>query len=308
MVCYTPLTAYRAKEVGSSGKRGITFDRNSAFSGLPMKLPCGQCTGCRLDHSFQWGMRCVHESKMHTDNCFLTLTYDDATLPEGGTLVRRDPQLFLKRLRKRFGHGIRFYGCGEYGDTTRRPHYHFVLFGHDFADKSFYKTTRSGFKLYTSDICRELWPFGHNVIGDVCFDTAAYVARYVVKKVTGDMAGSHYQVVDADGVVTDLLPEFPMMSRRPGIGLSYFEKFSKEVYAADSVVINGYERKPPRYYDGKFEIVDSKRLDKLKRKRLRRAYRLARADSKFETKRGYKRSSVREAVAIAKLSINRREL
>lgn len=173
MACFRPLTAFYSKEVGASGKRGITFNRNASFSGVPISVACGQCVGCRLEYSRQWAMRCVHESKMYDCNEFVTLTYDDKHMPPDGGLVRRDPQLFMKRLRKLKGNGIRFYGCGEYGDTTLRPHYHFLLFNCHFGDKKFFKKAVSGERLYTSDELYELWPYGMNVIGSVTFDSAA---------------------------------------------------------------------------------------------------------------------------------------
>lgn len=301
MPCYAPLTAFRSKEFGPTGKRGITFDRNASFSGLAMQLPCGQCIGCRLEKSRQWAVRCMHEKQLHEDNCFVTLTYAPEHEPEGGTLVKRDLVLFMKRLRKEMGNGIRFYACGEYGERLGRPHYHLILFGCDFPDKKFYSSAKRGEKLYTSDCLRKLWPFGHNVIGDVTFDSCAYVARYIMKKVTGDNAGSHYQVLDENGVVYDQLPEFTNMSRRPGIGLPWFEKFGDHSYKFDKVVINGKEVRPPRYYDTKYEVLDADRLAMLKRKRQRKA-----AKSRKENLPDRRR--VRETVAHAKLSLNKRVL
>lgn len=269
MPCYAPLTAYYSKEVGPSGKRGITFSRDASFSGVAMKLPCGQCVGCRLEKSRQWAMRCMHEKQMHDTSCFLTLTYDDEHLPAGGTLVKRHLQLFMKRLRKERGDGIRFYACGEYGETTFRPHYHILLFNCDFRDKRFFKNARGGDKLYTSASLERLWSMGFAVVGSVTFDSAAYCARYIMKKVTGAPAREHYEVVDSDGVLHHREPEFTVMSRRPGIGLRWFQKYGDQVYTWDSVIMNGREVRPPRYYDTKFELVDSDRLEALKLKRRR---------------------------------------
>lgn len=271
MGCAQPLVGYRSKDIGRSGKRGITFNRNASFSGVPIPLPCGQCIGCRLEHSRQWAIRCMHEKRMFMFNSFVTLTYDNAHLPKGGTLVRRDPQLFLKRLRKEYGKGIRFYGCGEYGELSRRPHYHFILFNFQCPGLKYYKSVAMGEKLYTSDAIAKLWPFGFNVVGDVSFKSCAYVARYVTGKIKGDNAKEHYLSVSTDGEVTDLLPEFSMMSRRPGIGAAWFAKYGSETYEWDSVIMNGKEVRPPRFYDTRFELVDSHRLGKLKEKRRRAA-------------------------------------
>lgn len=271
MGCAQPLVAYRSKEIGPTGKRGITFNRNASFSGIPFEVPCGQCMGCRLEHSRQWAMRCMHEKQMHANNVFLTITYDDKHLPFGGTLVRRDPQLFLKRMRKMYGKGIRFYGCGEYGELSRRPHYHFILFNYAADDKKFYKRTKSGEDLFTSAAIQRVWPFGFNVVGDVSFKSCAYVARYVTGKFKGDNAKEHYMSVTTDGEVIDLLPEFSMMSRMPGIGSTWFAEFGEHSYKWDSIIMNGKEVRPPKFYDNRYEILDSAGLLKLKQKRRRAA-------------------------------------
>lgn len=301
MVCYSPLTGYYSNVVGASGKRAITFTRDRSFSGVPIRLPCGQCIGCRLEKSRQWAMRCMHEKKLHKENCFVTLTYSNEFLPPGGTLVKRDLQLFMKRLRKEKGAGVRFYACGEYGELNGRPHYHCLLFNCEFSDKLVFSRNKRGELYYTSKALESLWPFGHCVIGDVSFDSAAYVARYVMKKVTGDKSVEHYAVIDGDGVVYDRLPEFTVMSRRPGIGSGWYKKFGAETYALDSVVVNGKEVRPPRFYDTKFELTNGEDFAKLKRQRLRRA-RLFRADNTPERRR------VREVVQLKRLKQLQRSL
>lgn len=292
MGCDHPLVGYYSREIGRSGKRGITFDRNASFSAVPMKLPCGRCMGCRLEHSKSWAIRCMHEKQMHKECCFLTLTYNDEHLPKNGTLVRSDPQLFLKRLRdglspKRF----RFYGCGEYGERTGRPHYHLILFGCDFPDKQFYKSAKGGQRLYTSRFVAKYWPFGFNVLGDVDFDSCAYVARYVTKKISGDKAAAHYG---------DRLPEFSMMSRMPGVGSTWFAKFGSHAYEWDSVIFKGREVRPPRFYDTRYEVIDSDRLALVKRERRRHA--LAHSEDNTSARR-----HVKEEVLRLNLKANPRE-
>lgn len=276
MPCYHPLTAYYSKEIGKSGKRGITFNRAASFSGNALRVPCGQCVGCRLERSRQWAMRCLHEKRLHKDNCFVTLTYDNEHLPVGGTLVKRDLQLFMKRLRNELGNGVRFYACGEYGDLNRRPHYHVLLFNVAFPDKLLWKQSKRGEPLYTSRTLGDMWPFGFHSIGDITFESAAYVARYVMKKVTGKLAASHYDVVDGDGVVHARIPEFTVMSRGGragggGIGIGWYEKYGAETYTHDSVVVRGRLVRPPRFYDGKFELVDPVRMSEIKKDRKRKA-------------------------------------
>jgi len=299
------MQAWRPAE-GSPSKR-LVFDKRKSHSGVAITVPCGQCVGCRLERSRQWAMRCLHEKQLHRHNCFVTLTYDNDHLPEGGSLVKRDLQLFMKRLRERFGAGIRFYACGEYGDETSRPHYHALLFNHDFSDRKLVRESKSKNSLFSSKECDLVWGQGNAIIGDVTFDSAAYVARYIMKKITGDDAAEHYSRVSPDGRVYSVLPEFTVMSRRPGIGLGWFEKYGSHVYELDSVVINGREVRPPRYYDTKFEVsadnvvvggLRGTRLDDIKAGR-----RDAAARMRSDNTRGYHgRLSVKERVTLAALS------
>ena len=119
MTCFGPLTAYRPRRA-QGGK--LVFDKRKSETGIKIQIPCGQCAGCRLDYSKQWAIRFMHEKQMHEFSSFLTLTYSDENLPDGNSLCMRDYVLFLKKLRRRFGNGLRFGGCGEYGDHTLRPH------------------------------------------------------------------------------------------------------------------------------------------------------------------------------------------
>lgn len=306
MTCFSPLKGYHSKVIGESGKRGITFNRGASYSGVPINIPCGQCVGCRLERSRQWAMRCVHEKRMHADNCFVTLTYDNDHLPGFGTLVKRDLQLFMKRLRKEKGDGIRFYACGEYGDINKRPHYHVILFNLDFNDKKEIGRNRRGDRYYNSDDLRRIWGLGNVLLGDVTFDSCAYVARYVMKKITGEASGAHYDVVDGDGVVYRRLPEFTVMSRRPGIGAGWFAKYGEHAYQHDSVIINGRLCRPPRFYDGRFELLDSKRMDVIKEKRRRAADREEHVRRRLE--RLVDRMRVKERVMISHLNKLKREV
>lgn len=256
MTCYGPIVGYYAAVRNANGKRGIVFDKRKSLSGVPLKLPCGKCIGCRHDHARSWAIRCMHEKQMHEVSSFVTLTYDDASLPEHGSLRKRDLQLFMKRLRKNDGrNGIRFYACGEYGSGLLRPHYHILLFNRDFVDKKFIKNSGSGEPLYRSDRLREIWTFGDNYIGAVTPESCAYVARYVLKK-----AGHEITPPGCE-------KEFACRSNRPGIGATWFQKYHAGVYDWDSVVFGSQETRPPRYYDNKFELLDGERLEYLKRRR-----------------------------------------
>lgn len=280
---------------------GMTSNRHASRTGIGICVPCGQCVGCRLERSRQWAMRCLHEKRLHRDNVFITLTYANEFLPPGGTLVLRDLQLFMKRLRNLKGPGVRFYACGEYGDYNARPHYHALLFNCRFGDAKFFKENGRGEKLYTSQELRTLWPQGHNVLGEVTFESAAYVARYVMKKVTGKPSAGHYAVIDGNGEVFDRLPEFTVMSRRPGIGLGWFKKYGAETYAHDSCIVNGKEVRPPRYYDTKFEELDPEALERIKLVRRRKA-RLFLSDNTPD------RRHVKEVLLLKKLKTGKRNI
>lgn len=271
MACYHPLKAYRSREIGKNGKRKIVFNIRQGFRDLQVIVPCGQCVGCRLERSRQWAIRCAHEASLYKENSFITLTYDDNNLPTDGSLNLRHFQLFMKRLRKKYGPKIRFYHCGEYGDLHRRPHYHACLFNHGFEDKKQW-SVRNNIPIHISDELQDLWGQGFTTVGEVNFQSAAYVARYIMKKRFGDIAEEHYEKINpSTGEITQLKPEYTTMSRRPGIGAEWLKKFKTDVYAGDFVVMNGKKMRPPRYYDGQYEITTPEEMRKIKSSRMRNA-------------------------------------
>lgn len=242
-MCVRPLLAYQC------GNGDVIFTPERSFNDVrrELSLPCGQCIECRLERSRGWAMRCMHEASLYKRNSFITLTYDDAHLPADGALDHPAFQRFMKRLRKRFApETVRFYMCGEYGPENWRPHYHACLFNCDFDDKKYLRVMESGAKLYTSELLSELWPFGYTSVGDVTFESAAYIARYCVQKITGDAAEAHYARVG--GVC-----EYNQMSRMPGLGAGFLEKWESDIYPHDYVVVNGKECNVPKYYDRIFK-------------------------------------------------------
>lgn len=284
MKCYHPIKGWLSRSKTANGKRTVVFNPRDGYLDMPVTIPCGQCIGCRLRKSQEWAIRCLHESTQHEENCFLTLTYDDEHLPADRSLDLDHFQRFLKRLRKHL-HSvrIRYFHCGEYGDKLGRPHYHAIIFGWYPVDAEPISVNHDGTYLYTSETLSKLWPYGFNTVGDVTFESAAYVARYVTKKVTGKKASetdenglTHYQREVVDEMtgevlgVVDLKPEYTTMSRRPGIGKTWLEKYGKDVLNNDEVIINGRAVKPPKYYDGQFEITDKLQYyrNKAERKRL----------------------------------------
>lgn len=257
MPCYHPLVGWYAKERTKNGKRAVTFRFAEAYKDRPLPVPCGKCVGCKLEKARQWAMRCMHEASMWEDNVFLTLTYDDEHLPSNGSLCPEHMVKFLKRLRRRYVHQIRFFQCGEYGEKLQRPHHHVILFNHDFDDKRLLRSGGDKNRLYESKELSRLWPYGMHSIGAVTFQTAGYIARYTLKKVdTG-----------ADEWYNGKVREYLTMSRRPGIGRSWIEMFAKQVYKRDQVIVNGCVSKPTRYYD---EVAAKMMPDRMERIKLRR--------------------------------------
>lgn len=259
MPCFNPLLGYRSHTVNpETGKRSIVFNPREGFYDMPVTLPCGQCIGCRLEKSRQWAIRCVHEAKLYEQNCFITLTYAGNKLPRKGSLVKAHFQKFMKRLRINFpDQKIRYFHCGEYGDKKKRPHYHAILFNFDFEDRVPWKK-HNGFQYYTSQTLSKIWGKGFVTVCDTSFETAAYVARYVTKKITGERAEQHY-----DGRI----PEYATMSRRPGIGGDWYRMYKSDVFPLDEVVIRAKKMRPPKYYDLLLSKDDPSLLEKLKVRR-----------------------------------------
>jgi len=277
---------------------------------MPVEVPCGRCMACRLEKKRNWAVRNTNESLCWDDNCFITLTYNDDYLIENNpfeSLMVEDMQKFMKRLRKheqgtntiihprtkKKYNPIRHFYCGEYGEKTNRPHWHALLFNYDFDDKEIVSEDK-GYTEYYSEKLQRLWsdkngPIGRVHIGDVTFDSCSYVSGYIVKKVTGEWAEHQYQIIDPESgeVVGQKIPEFQNMSRDPGIGYYYYERFGKDIYKTDSIVVKGKEIRPPKYYDKKFESEQPKKLEDLKRARKK-------AINKLETT--YERLRVKEEV------------
>lgn len=215
-------------------------------------------------------MRCVHEAQLHEQNSFITLTYNDENLPEWGSLHKPDLQKFFKRLRKQKGK-FRYYACGEYGETTQRAHYHVCLFGMDFNDKVPFKKTGDHL-LYISPQLQEIWGHGNTSVGTLTFETAAYTARYVMKKQFGDKGGGYVRVDEATGEIRPLVQPFATMSLRPAIASRWMHKFHNDVYGADkdSIHMNGKKLTPPKYYDKIYDKINPDRLEYLKGEREKR--------------------------------------
>lgn len=272
-----------------------------------IEVPCGGCIGCRIDRSRQWTIRLLHESKLHELKCFLTLTYDDLHLPTDGSLNKEHPRAFLKRLRRRHkyhnpGAKFRYFLCGEYGDTTSRPHYHIILFGCDFADKRPHSKGTNGDQLYVSKTLDDVWSLGNCYIGSVSAESCGYVARYIMKKMNGERAEDHYRRINPlTGEYVDLEPEYNSMSLKPGIGLDFYEKFKSDFYPRDNAVMKGKLFPVPKYYDRQLEKTDPALLAELKDARVERSL-------KHQADNTTSRLKVREEVLKSRLSTLKRPL
>jgi len=163
---------------------------------------------------------------MHKASSFLTLTFDDQHLPKFGQLEKKPLVDFFKRLRYYYG-PFRYVACGEYGELHRRPHYHVALFGMDFSeDRLLYKEARQGQSLFTSARLSRAWKAGNALIGDLTFESAAYIARYITKRISGPGASPFPLACDPEsGELVMPNGEFLLCSRRPFIGYDWFFKY-----------------------------------------------------------------------------------
>ncbi len=260
MPCYSPLTGWR-------GRGGVLVFKRELACGFKQVVSCGQCIGCRLERSRQWAIRIMHEAQLYEANSFITLTYRPEDVPQGGTLVKSHFQDFMKRLRRRLDPiRVKYFHCGEYGEELNRPHYHACLFGYEFPDKVFYKQAGEE-RLFISEFLADVWGHGFCTVGDVSFRSAGYVARYCLKKMTGPLADDHYWRSDEiTGECFQVLPEYCTMSK--GIGSKWFDRFGSDVFPRDEVVVNGFPSKPPRFYDGLYEVQNPSDFERVKRERI----------------------------------------
>ena len=203
---------------------------------------------CRIAYSRDWAVRAVHEAQMHEQNCFVTLTYAPKHRPGDGSLEKFAGTRFMKSLRYHTKAKLSYMFVGEYGagGPGHHPHYHALVFGWDDDEKEKWQT-RGGSTIYVSDVLKKAWPEGFSSLGEVTFQSAAYVARYVTKKQTGKKASAYYG---------GLTPEFMRMSLKPAIGKRWLEAFYKDVYPHDYVVMNGKKFPPPEQYDKWLEEID----------------------------------------------------
>lgn len=271
MTCTSPIKAMRfpdgsVKLLGRSDRyqHDEQWFRSRYGRGEIFDVPCRKCVACRLNKARSWAQRCLLEKRCYDGDrsWFVTLTYDDEHLPHGcnpltGELDGR-PSLrpsdfsdFLKDLREHYRRhyqhtGVRVFGCGEYGSQTLRPHLHQLLFNLPLSDLKPHKVSDLGDVYYTSELLSDVWQQGIVVIGEVTNQSAAYVARYTLKKCDSDL---NYDDLG-------ISPEFIRMSRNPGIGFPYLVDHLDEIYESDLIYLPGGQiSQPPRYFDDKAEAL-----------------------------------------------------
>jgi len=283
MACNAPIWGWPGLKRTKNGKTPIVFNKDMAIPGSRAQpVPCSQCIGCRLDKTREWAIRCHHEASLHERSSFITLTYDDEHIPLDWSLDKEHFQTFMKRLRKKwvqkdplkrkFGQvkKIRFYMCGEYGPKTGRPHYHACLFGFGFDDLMLYKEAPEG-NIYISEELNKRWGLGFATVGEVTYESAAYVAGYTIGKATGEWK-NEYESLDLEtGEIYEVQPPYATMSLKPGIGAEWFKKYKNDCFPKDYVTVNGKKLKPPKAYFDAYEKEEPEKVKELKIKRLKKA-------------------------------------
>nr|UXQ88066.1 MAG: replication initiation protein [Microvirus sp.] len=258
MPCYSPLKGYRTLK---NGKNSFTLHRKDAANDSDLSsIACGQCIGCRIQRSKDWAIRCVNEMESHEHSSFLTLTYAPENLPDNGTLQKQHLSTFFKVyrtwLQRKTQQKIRYYACGEYGTEKSRPHYHAIIFGHEFSDK--YPWTKiNGKQYYRSPQLEKLWPHGTSLFCEANIGTAAYVSKYITKKITGDQSIDAYGYLDEEtGEILQIIPEYTTMSTVPGIGGNWLDKYHKTDLTKGYITHEGVKFRIPRYYMDRLEKLD----------------------------------------------------
>lgn len=262
-MCFHLMTAYRP----ASGEGRLVFDQRKAKPFCePVMLPCGGCIQCRASKARDWTVRAWMESQLQPVGCSVTLTYAPQFLPDGATLRPHDLRLFMKRVWNAFpGVDVRFLVNGEYGDQGLRPHYHLLLWGLDFVeDRVPWNRAPSGEVLYLSKRLDALWGFGIAAIGTLTVESAGYAARYCMKKITGPMAEREYQRFAADGQPFWVHPVFARMSRRPGLGGAWIDRYWDSDAKSDFVRMDGRRVPMPEYcvkrrFKDQPEVIEARR-------------------------------------------------
>lgn len=250
MTCFRPLEAWKNSEGGK-----LIFGDNhkwDKYRSEKLRVPCGHCIGCLLDRANDHATRCWCQTQTSDINecCFITLTYDEQHIPKDRYLKIKDQQDFWKRLRYYFKNKkIKYFGCGEYGPKTHRPHWHFCVWGYKPTDLKFYNYNHNGDKLYTSKELKNIWGNGFVIIGELTYKSACYVSRYCTKKIFKKQKWSKD---------IGIKPECTICSK--GIGLEYWEKYSENIIKNNGIHIKIGDKvknkRIPKYFMKKFKDMD----------------------------------------------------
>lgn len=327
MPCYHPLIAWENSNIKTKNGKSKIFFKPPKPEDLKnwkqILLPCGQCIGCRLDYSKEWAIRCVLEKKEYEHNYFLTLTYSPEHTQhlykihinkstgevenEYLDLNPEDLTKFMKDIRRYYEYhfkwtNIRFFACGEYGDEKQRPHFHIIMFNFPVPDLKPWFINKEHMQVYTSEIISKVWGKGLVAIGEVTYQSAAYVARYITKKQKGKDAENFYKT-----------PQFVRMSRMPGIASAYYERNKEEIYKNDEIIIGTkidkvVSVKPPGYFDKLYDEIEPDKLSDIKETRRKSAQRIRANQERLSTYTTTKALEVKERYQAQKALALKREL
>lgn len=301
MSCDSPIKGFASQKRTDTGKRQIVFNSKDGLIDRPMQVPCGKCLGCQRAKANEWALRCQHETESHDANSFVTLTYDDEHLPSDGGLHHSDFQKFIHRLRKRIKRGmikgvnpetkIKYFMCGEYGESFGRPHFHVGFFGIDFPDKVHFSISGSNSQ-YTSEVLTDLWPLGFHTIGSLNFATAQYTAKYSMKQ-----QGVDYELLGVK-------PPYRVASN--GIGKDFALKFSSDYANHGNIMINEHINPVPEYY---IKQMSDLQRERIKDNRMKEMFRKgAIGDNNADRKRALKEYIYRKFPAFRSDPNNKKRL
>lgn len=265
MSCFRPIECWRMDNDTKLSFNTSNLAKYEKHRVQKLHVPCGKCIGCLLDRSNDMATRIWCETQNWQNNCFITLTYNNKNLPKNKQLVKSDLQKFWKRLRyyekgyeywdnpvtEKHENPIRYYSCGEYGSKNGRPHYHACVFNWKPSDLKFYKYNHQGDPLYTSKSLSKIWGKGYVIIGNLNYQSACYVARYVTKKLYGQIAKIIYK---------DKVPEFTESSRNGGIGIMKWIKDKIKIIENKGIFIKIKDtvklKNIPKYFMKKWKESD----------------------------------------------------
>lgn len=205
-------------------------------------VPCGKCLKCRSKYRLQWQLRLQHELDSYNGVAmFLTLTYNDENMPDNNSLVKKDVQLFIKRLRKYYSDiKLKYFAVGEYGSKLFRPHYHLIIYGLKAPEHK--KNSVLNWK-YGQFLSERIWKKGYCFVGYVDAKCINYVSKYVLKEFIKDFSKE-------DLLNAGLTPPFSLKSSGLGLDylLSHLDYIKGQIAAGRTIKLYKSRIGYPRYY------------------------------------------------------------